>query len=149
MTPNEITQLGLIITLLLGLFNLFKDLLRNRSLGTLEHGSSMKVLNESVALANHRALEAEQRAESAEKRADEIEKRLIIRPTTNEWIQFVEWAWKQNKNNGQSISAFIDWWVSDEWRRTHAPNRPDVFYVKWLNAFVETQSTLAEKWTTL
>jgi hypothetical protein len=67
--------------------------------------------------------------------SDEINKRCIIRPVTKDWIEFVDWAWRQNKEKGQSITKFIDWWLADEWQRVHPPTKPESWYVKWDRAF--------------
>lgn len=68
--------------------------------------------------------------------SDEILKRAIIRPVTKDWLEFVEWAWKQNKDKGQSITKFLDWWLSDQWQREHPPTKPESWYVKWDRAFI-------------
>jgi hypothetical protein len=69
--------------------------------------------------------------------SDEILKRAIIRPVTKDWIEFVAWAWQQNKNKGQNITKFLDWWLSDDWQRDHPPTKPESWYVKWDRAFIE------------
>ena len=66
--------------------------------------------------------------------ADEISKRTGLRPTTQPWIDFVAFAWKEAKQ-GKTISAYLDWWLSDEWQRAHPPAKPDTWYVKWDMAF--------------
>ena len=55
--------LGVILTFLLGLYNLYY---RGPSMNMAERGQYLKSINESVELANNRALEAEQRALAAE-----------------------------------------------------------------------------------
>ena len=67
--------------------------------------------------------------------ADEIHRRVGIRPVTQPWIEFVSFAWKENKEHGRSIGKFLDWWLSDEWQRAHPPAKPDVWVVKWDTAF--------------
>lgn len=65
----------------------------------------------------------------------EIEKRVRINPTGREWEDFLRWAYRQEKEKGEKIERFIDWWVSDEWRMAHPPSSPHSWYVKWPQAF--------------
>lgn len=67
--------------------------------------------------------------------AEEIERRVKIRPVTKDWQDFIEWAYRRG-NEGETITRFLDWWLSDEWQKTHPPTRPDGWYVKWPQAFV-------------
>lgn len=73
---NWITVLGFVLTFGLGIFNLLSGMKRNTSIGMLERGNYLKTVNESVELANKRALDAETRAIAAEHRADELLKRI-------------------------------------------------------------------------
>lgn len=69
----------------------------------------------------------------------EIERRIRIRPTGNAWEDFIKWAYKQEQK-GEAVSRFLDWWVSDEWRMSHPPFKPDGWYVQWPQAFPNQQS---------
>jgi len=69
--------------------------------------------------------------------AAEINKRTRISPVTKEWQEFVEYAWRKARDKQQTISAFLDWWLSDEWQATHPPSKPDSWYVKWDMAFAD------------
>lgn len=71
--------------------------------------------------------------------SDEIHKRVGIRPATKDWLEFVEFAWRQNRDKQQSITAFLDWWLSDQWQLEHPPTRPDGWLVKWDLAFKDAQ----------
>lgn len=73
---NVVAVLGFLLSFALGLFNWYNGSQRNKSMGMLERGSYLKTINESVDLANKRALDAEKRAISAEIRADALEKRI-------------------------------------------------------------------------
>lgn len=75
--------------------------------------------------------------EQLEAIAVEIESRVKIRPVTKDWQDFIEWAWGRQTKHGESITRFIDWWLSDEWQRAHPPTRPDGWMVKWPMAFTE------------
>lgn len=67
--------------------------------------------------------------------ADEIHRRTFIRPVTQEWQEFIKFAYREQKDHGKTIGAFLDWWMSDEWQAAHPPARPDIWYVKWDQAF--------------
>lgn len=69
---------------------------------------------------------------------NEIEQRVRIRPTGQEWEDFVKWAWQQNKDKGESITTFIGWWLGDEWRLAHPPMSPSRWYTLWPQAFGPT-----------
>lgn len=64
----------------------------------------------------------------------EIRTRIHINPVTRDWQDFCEWALKQEEK-GETIVAFLDWWLSDEWQKTHPPTKPESWYVKWSLAF--------------
>lgn len=71
---------------------------------------------------------------------NEIESRVHINPTTQEWIDFTEWAWKKKEEKGEEIGKFIDWWLSDDWRKQHPPFKPTGWLTSWPQAFVKTES---------
>lgn len=71
----------------------------------------------------------------------EIETRLHISPVGTEWEDFIQWAWKKNKDSGEGIKKFLEWWVSDEWRLAHPPVNPQRFYVQWPQAFQEKKTS--------
>ena len=70
---------------------------------------------------------------------DEIETRVNIRPTGDEWEGFIQWAWKQKEEKQETIQKFIDWWLSDDWRRLHPPFKPANWYISWPQAFTISQ----------
>jgi len=74
-----VTWLGLLGTLILGLLNFFNASKRNKSQGMLDEGNYINTLNESVRLANARALSAEKERVEVETKAEEREQRLIQR----------------------------------------------------------------------
>jgi hypothetical protein len=65
---------------------------------------------------------------------DEINKRVGIRPTGNDWEDFITFC-SQEHDKGKTISEFLDWWLSDEWQAEHPPSRPQIWRVKWDLAF--------------
>jgi hypothetical protein len=65
----------------------------------------------------------------------EIERRVHINPTGMMWLDFLKWAIRKEDKEGQKLSVFLDWWLSDEWQATHPPTRPDSWLVKWPQAF--------------
>jgi len=71
--------------------------------------------------------------------ADEIKQRVGINPITQPWTEFIAWAWTHNRIRKESLTAFLDWWLADEWQKTHPPSRPDIWYVKWNLAFQDKQ----------
>ncbi len=74
------------------------------------------------------------KTEEVESISTEINKRTGIRPVTPAWIDFINFAWKEAKQ-GKTITLFLDWWLADEWQRTHPPAKPDTWFVKWDLAF--------------
>ena len=74
-----VTWLGLLGTLILGLLNFFNASKRNKSQGMLDEGNYINTLNESVRLANARALSAEKERVEVETKAEEREQWLIQR----------------------------------------------------------------------
>jgi hypothetical protein len=66
---------------------------------------------------------------------DEINKRVGIRAVGKDWEGFIEHCIIQEKQ-GKTIEKFLDWWLADEWQRTHPPTRPDGWFVKWDLAFI-------------
>jgi hypothetical protein len=74
----------------------------------------------------------------------EIETRVKIRPVTQDWQDFIEWVYKRQEH-GESISQFIDWWLSDDWQRGHPPTRPDGWMVKWPQAFAKRTSPIQDE----
>ncbi len=68
--------------------------------------------------------------------SDEIFKRTGLKPVTQPWVEFVAYAWKMSNDKDQSITKFLDWWLADEWQRTHPPVKPDAWIVKWELAFI-------------
>ena len=74
-----VTWLGLLGTLILGLLNFFNASKRNKSQGMLDEGNYINTLNESVRLANARALSAEKERVEVETKAEEREERLTDR----------------------------------------------------------------------
>lgn len=73
------TWAGIVVSLILGVLNFRNSSMRNKSQGMLDEGNYINTLNESVRLANVRALNAEQERIEAETKAEEREKRLIER----------------------------------------------------------------------
>ena len=76
---NLATWAGILVSLILGVLNLRNSSVRNQSQGMLDKGNYINTLNESVRLANARALNAEQERIDAETKAEEREKRLTDR----------------------------------------------------------------------
>ena len=74
-----VTWFGILGTLILGLLNFFNASKRNKSQGMLDEGNYINTLNESVRLANARALSAEKERVEVETKAEEREQRLIQR----------------------------------------------------------------------
>ena len=76
---NLATWAGILVSLILGALNFRNSSVRNQSQGMLDKGNYINTLNESVRLANARALNAEQERVDAETKAEEREKRLTDR----------------------------------------------------------------------
>jgi len=76
---NLATWAGILVSLILGALNFKNSSVRNQSQGMLDKGNYINTLNESVRLANARALNAEQERVDAETKAEEREKRLTDR----------------------------------------------------------------------
>ena len=70
------TWAGILVSLILGVLNFRNSSVRNKSQGMLDQGNYINTLNESVRLANARALRAEQETVDVENKTDEREKRL-------------------------------------------------------------------------
>lgn len=73
------TWAGILVTFVLGVLNFKNGSVRNQSQGMLDKGNYINTLNESVRLANARALKAEQETIDIETRAEAREKRLTDR----------------------------------------------------------------------
>ena len=73
------TWAGILVSLILGVLNFRNSSARNKSQGMLDEGNYIKTLNESVRLANARALNAEKERVDVEIKAEEREKRLTDR----------------------------------------------------------------------
>lgn len=73
------TWAGILGSLILGLLNFRNASSRNKSQGMLDEGNYINTLNESVRLANARALKAEEERVDVEDKSDEREKRLTDR----------------------------------------------------------------------
>ena len=73
------TWAGILVSLILGALNFWNSSVRNKSQGMLDEGNYINTLNESVRLANVRALNAEQERIDVETKAEEREKRLTDR----------------------------------------------------------------------
>lgn len=73
------TWAGILVSLILGGLNFRNSATRNKSQGMLDEANYINTLNESVRLANTRALNAEQERVDAETKAEEREKRLTDR----------------------------------------------------------------------
>lgn len=86
------------------------------------------------------------RAEKLQAITDEIYSRTRIRAVTKEWIDFVEFCYRQEKD-GKTISKFLDWWMSDDGRVKYMPSRPDSWFVKWDMAFDGDLSDVSGKWS--
>lgn len=76
---NLATWAGILVSLILGVLNFRNSSVRNQSQGMLDKGNYINTLNESVRLANARALNAEQERVDVETKAEEREKRLTDR----------------------------------------------------------------------
>ena len=76
---NLATWAGILVSLILGALNFKNSSVRNQSQGMLDKGNYINTLNESVRLANARALNAEQERVDAETKAEEREERLTDR----------------------------------------------------------------------
>lgn len=74
-----VTWSGILFTFVLGVLNFKNASARNKSQGMLDEGNYINTLNESVRLANARALKAEQETVDIETRAEAREKRLTDR----------------------------------------------------------------------
>lgn len=73
------TWAGILVSLILGVLNFRNSSARNKSQGMLDEGNYINTLNESVRLANARALNAEKERAEVEIKAEEREKRLTDR----------------------------------------------------------------------
>jgi len=73
------TWAGILVSLILGVLNFRNSSVRNKSQGMLDEGNYINTLNESVRLANTRALNAERETVDVENKGEEREKRLIKR----------------------------------------------------------------------
>lgn len=45
------------------------------------------------------------------------------------------------REKGRELSAFVDWWLKDEFRRSNTPWKLDPIRQQWLKAFTESKST--------
>lgn len=77
--------------------------------------------------------------------ATEIETRTLVTPSTKEWQDFIELVWQRQRDKGETISKFLDWWLSDDWQRAHPPSRPDSWIVKWKQAFATVNPAEPER----
>jgi hypothetical protein len=75
------------------------------------------------------------RHEQIEAMATEIEVRAFLRPVSIEWQDFLEWVLDIETPKGNTITKFLDWWVSDQWQLAHPPASPLPWRVKWPQAF--------------
>lgn len=73
---------------------------------------------------------------------DEINKRTGLRPTGQDWEDFVLFCVRENEQ-GKTISKFLDWWMLDEWQAQHPPSRPQIWRVKWDLAFRGNNTAIA------